>query len=71
MELTIHAVFRGGVFRPLEKVNLPENQEVEMVIQEDSETAGIAHVAETGGAFDFLSDPREDAYSIADGEPVE
>jgi len=50
---------------------MPENQEVEMIIQEDTETAGIAHVAENSGAFDYLSDPHEDIYSIADGEPVE
>ena len=71
MEQTIHAVFRNGVFCPVERINLPENQVVEMVVHEDTETAGIAHVAENGGAFDFLSDPQEDVYSIADGEPIE
>jgi predicted DNA-binding antitoxin AbrB/MazE fold protein len=71
MDQTIHAVFKDGVFRPVQKINLPENQEVEIVIQEDAETAGIAHVAENGGALDYLSDPQEDIYSIADGEPLE
>lgn len=30
---TIHAVFEQGVFRPLEKVELPENTEVEFELR--------------------------------------
>jgi predicted DNA-binding antitoxin AbrB/MazE fold protein len=71
MSHTIHAVFENGVFRPMEKVRLPENQEVEIVIQEDSETQGLAYVAENGGAFDYLADKQEDIYRITDGEPIE
>lgn len=30
--MTIHAVFEHGVFRPTEKVDLPEGQEVEVLV---------------------------------------
>jgi predicted DNA-binding antitoxin AbrB/MazE fold protein len=70
MSQTIHAVFENGVFHPTEKVILPEHLEVEITIQENSETEGIARVAEESGAFDYLSDSQEDIYTIHDGEPV-
>lgn len=28
----------------------------------------LMRLAEKGGSFDFLSDPREDIYSVTDGE---
>jgi len=31
--MTIHAVFEHGVFRPTEKVDLPEGQEVEVQVK--------------------------------------
>jgi len=70
MSQIIHAVFENGIFRPTEKVHLPEHVEVDITIQDNSEIEGIAHVAEEGGAFDYLSDPEEDIYTITDGEPV-
>lgn len=70
MSQIIHAVFENGVFRPTEKVHLPEHVEVDITIQDNSETEGIAHVAEESGAFDYLSDSGEDIYTITDGEPV-
>ena len=70
MSQIIHAVFENGVFRPTEKVRLPENVEVDITIQDNSETEGIARVAEESGAFDYLSDSGEDIYTITDGEPV-
>jgi len=30
--MTIHAIFEHGVFRPTQKVNLPEGQEVEVQV---------------------------------------
>jgi hypothetical protein len=30
--------------------------------------AELTRLAEKGGSFDFLSDPREDIYSVTDGE---
>ena len=70
MSQIIHAVFENGVFRPTEKVRLPEHVEVDITIQENNETEGIASVAEESGAFDYLSDSGEDIYTITDGEPV-
>ena len=70
MPQIIHAIFENGVFRPTEKVHLPERVEVDITIQDNSETEGIARVAEESGSFDYLSDSEEDIYSITDGEPV-
>ncbi|MCK4245008.1 MAG: antitoxin family protein [Candidatus Omnitrophica bacterium] len=70
MAKIIHAIFENGVFRPVDKISLPEHQEVEIIIQEDIPTRLIAVVAERTGGFDFLADPREDIYTIADGEPI-
>jgi predicted DNA-binding antitoxin AbrB/MazE fold protein len=50
------AIFENGIFRPVEKINLPEHQEVEIIIQEDIPTRLIAVVAERTGGFDFLND---------------
>ena len=68
----IEAVFEDGVFRPLDAVNLPEHQRValQFTVKDDLPAELLAKVAEEGGAFDFLADPREDLYSLEDGEPV-
>lgn len=34
-------------------------------------TEDLQAVAARGGSFDELADPREDVYSLDDGEPVE
>ena len=34
MMKTIHAVYEGGVFRPIEAVDLPEQTSVELQVQE-------------------------------------
>jgi predicted DNA-binding antitoxin AbrB/MazE fold protein len=70
MAKVIHAIFEDGVFRPVEKISLPEHQEVEIIIEEDIPTNLIAIVAERIGSFDFLADDIEDIYSITDGEPI-
>jgi predicted DNA-binding antitoxin AbrB/MazE fold protein len=43
----IRALFTGGVFRPLDRVSLPDNSEVEISIQEPRgfDAWGQAHVA--------------------------
>ena len=71
-ERTIEAVFEDGVFRPLGDVRLPEHQRVSLVVTvpDDLPASLLARVAEEGKTFDFLADPREDLYSLEDGEPV-
>jgi len=39
--------------------------------REEITSMELARLAEKGGSFDFLSDPREDIYSITDEESVE
>ena len=71
-ERTIEAVFEDGVFRPLGNVRLPEHQRVSLVVTvpDDLPAHPLARVAEKGKSFDFLADPREDLYTLEDGEPV-
>ena len=68
----IEAVFEDGVFRPLVEVKLPEHQRVSIVVTVEDDLPGelLAKAAEKGGSFAFLADPREDFYSLDDGEPV-
>ena len=70
MSQIIHAIYENGVFRPTEKIRLPEHIEVDITIQDNSETEGITRVAEESGAFNYLSDSGEDIYTLTDGEPV-
>lgn len=70
MPKTIRAVYENGVFKPAEKVNLPEHQPVEVVVPDDIPTHLIASVAEEAGSFSFLVHPEEDIYSVNDGETV-
>ena len=70
MTRAIHAVFENGVFRPLEKINLPEHQEVEIIINGDISTRHIAAIAEKTRSFDFLADPKENIYTIKDGKSI-
>ena len=71
-ERTIEAVFENGVFRPLGDVRLPEHQRVSLVVTvpDDLPAHLLARAAEEGKSFDFLADPREDLYSLEDGDPV-
>ena len=71
MRRTVRTVCDHGTLRPLERVDLPEQGEVTIIILDDDVPAdGIAQVATAGGAFDFLNDPAEDVYTRKDGEPV-
>ena len=71
MPRTIRAVYEGGVLRPVERVDLPEQGEVTLVILDDDvPTDAVAQLAASGGSFDFLFDPAEDVYTREDGEPV-
>lgn len=69
---TIRAVFRDGNIHPLEPIDLPENAQLRIAVLDgdDLSADALAETARTGGAFDFLNDPREDLYDESDGEPV-
>lgn len=42
-------------------------EEVELVeLPDDLPPEGLLQLAQTGGSFDYLADPREDVYSLSD-----
>jgi predicted DNA-binding antitoxin AbrB/MazE fold protein len=69
---TLRAVFRGGNFKPLEPIDLPEGTPVmvALVDSDDLSADALAELARHDKAFEFLSDPREDIYCESDGEAV-
>jgi predicted DNA-binding antitoxin AbrB/MazE fold protein len=71
MRQTIRAIYEDGVFRPLQKLNIPERQTLEMLILEDDLASSlIAQAAEQAGSYDFLRHPDEDIYTLEDGEEI-
>ncbi len=68
---TIQAIYENGVLRPLQKLNIPECQRVEIIILEDDLPLSlIAQTAQQAGSYDFLQHPEQDTYTIEDGEAV-
>ena len=70
---TIKAVYENGLFHPLESVSLPDRTEVKLVfllLEDDLSSLALAKLAEDSPSFAFLADPREDIYTLEDGEPV-
>lgn len=69
---TIRAIFRDGALKPLDPLDLPENTRLTVALldTDDLPADAIAALAQQGGAFEFLNDPREDIYSESDGEAV-
>ena len=70
---TIKAVYENGLFHPLESVSLPDRTEVKLVFlssEDDLPSLALAKLAEDSPSFAFLADPREDTYTLEDGEPV-
>jgi len=71
MPQTIQAIFENGVLRPLQKLDIPEHQKLEILILEDDLAASlIAQAAQQSGSYDFLHHPDEDIYTIKDGEGI-
>ena len=74
----VSAVYEKGMFIPLTDVHLPERQRVRLVFVPEDRVASVddlpalalAMLAEQSPSFAFLADPREDIYSLEDGEPV-
>lgn len=71
MPQTIQAIFENGVLRPLQKLDIPEHQKLEILILEDDLAASlIAQAAQQSGSYDFLQNPGEEIYTIKDGEGI-
>lgn len=75
---TVEAVYEKGSFKPLGDVHLPEQQRVRLILLPQSDAVAVDDLpawaltvlAEQDRSFDFLADPREDIYSLEDGEPL-
>ncbi|MBN2186876.1 MAG: antitoxin family protein [Dehalococcoidia bacterium] len=68
---TIQAIYENGVLKPLQKLDIPERQKVEIIIlADDLPSSLIAEVAEQSSSYTFLSYPGEDVYTGEDGEGV-
>ena len=69
---TIRAIFQDGNLKPLDPIDLPENTRLTVALldSDDLSAEAIAELARKDGAFDSLSDPREDIYSESDGEAM-
>jgi predicted DNA-binding antitoxin AbrB/MazE fold protein len=70
---TIKAVYENGLFHPLESISLPDRTEVKLIyllLEDDLSSWALAKLAEDSPSFAFLADPREDIYTLEDGEPV-
>ena len=71
MAQKIRAVYENGVFRPLQKLDIPERQSFEIHILEDELASPIiAKVAEQAGSYEFLHNPGEDIYTLENGEEI-
>jgi predicted DNA-binding antitoxin AbrB/MazE fold protein len=67
---TIKVIYEDGVLKPLEKLEIPEHEKVEIIIPNDIPSSTIAQSAEDSRSFDFLKEPVEDIYSLEDGEEI-
>lgn len=69
---TVRVIYKAGQLRLLESADLPEDTPLTLALLENDDlpAEGLARAAQASGAFDFLSDPREDIYSESDGEAV-
>ena len=73
---TVEAVYEKGLFKPLSDIHLPEQQRVRLIFLpqgdavDDLPAWALTILAGQSRSFDFLADPREDIYSLEDGEPV-
>jgi predicted DNA-binding antitoxin AbrB/MazE fold protein len=69
MPRTIRAIYEDGVLKPLRKLDLSEQQAVEILILEDDlPPSRIAEVAGKAGSYNFLDHSAEDIYTAEDGE---
>lgn len=72
MPQMIQAIYENGVLKPLSRLDLPEQQRVEVLILEDDLPPSlIAEVADKAGSYNFLSRSGEDIYTAEDGEGLD
>ena len=72
MPRTIQVIYENGVLKPLQKLDLLEQQRVEILILEDDLPPFlIAQIAQQAGSYDFLQNPGEETYTSEDGEGVD
>ncbi len=72
MPRTFQAIYENGVLKPLHKLDLPEQQTVEVLILDDDLSPSlIAEVAHRAGSYNFLSRSGEDIYTAEDGEGLD
>ncbi|MBI4309767.1 MAG: DUF104 domain-containing protein [Candidatus Omnitrophica bacterium] len=73
MTKLLSAVYEHGQIKPDVSLDLAEHQKVFVaVVISEGDTPGllIAQTAQKSKSFDFLTDPREDIYSMADGNDL-
>lgn len=72
MPRTIQAIYENGVLKPLHKLDLSEQQAVEILILEDDlPPSRIAEAAGKAGSYNFLGRSGEDIYTAEDGEGLD
>jgi len=68
MPRTIQAIYENGVFKPLHRLDLTEQQRVEfLILEDDLPSPLIAELAQEASSYNFLSCCGEDIYTIEDG----
>jgi len=73
MTKLLPAVYEHGKIKTDVPLNLAEHQKIFVaVVISDNDTPGllIAQAAQKSKSFDFLNDPREDVYSLSDGNDI-
>lgn len=60
---TVTAIYENGVFRPLEKVTLPEHTEVEISVTEPASARSTAPTIEEIMSFRYDGEPDESERS--------
>lgn len=69
-KIKTRAKYKDGRLIPLEKLDLPNNMEVEIIIIEDIEgsikTDDLMKLTEKNESFEFLNNPKENIYSLDD-----
>jgi len=72
MSPRIQAIYENGLLKPLHKLDLTDQQRVEIfVLADDIPSSFIAEIAEQAGSYKFLDHPGEDIYTAQDGKAVD